>query len=88
MYSVDIYSCVRRACLKDGMSARAAALYFNKDRKTIAKMLRHELPPEYRRYRSGCGRALTLCGDGLDATGGCACLYDPGLEGREELNAA
>jgi hypothetical protein len=29
------------------MSARAAALYFNKDRKTIAKMLRHELPPGY-----------------------------------------
>jgi len=47
MYSVDIYTRVRRACLKDGMSAREAAHYFNKDRKTIAKMLRHELPPEY-----------------------------------------
>ena len=35
MYSVDIYSRVRRACLKDGMSAREAARYFNKDRKTI-----------------------------------------------------
>ena len=49
MYSVDIYSRVRRACLKDGMSAREAARYFNKDRKTIAKMLRHALPPGYRR---------------------------------------
>jgi transposase len=49
MYSVDIYSRVRRACLKDGMSARQAARYFNKDRKTIAKMLRHALPPGYRR---------------------------------------
>ena len=49
MYSVDIYSRVRRACLKDGMSAREAARYFNKDRKTIAKMLRHELPPGYQR---------------------------------------
>ena len=49
MYSVDIYNRVRRACLKDGMSAREAARYFNKDRKTIAKMLRHELPPGYRR---------------------------------------
>ena len=49
MYSVDIYSRVRRACLKDGMSAREAARYFNKDRKTIAKMLRYELPPGYRR---------------------------------------
>ncbi|MDA8891643.1 hypothetical protein N9I81_02270 [Planktomarina temperata] len=46
---MDIYSRVRRACLKDGMSAREAARYFNKDRKTIAKMLRHELPPGYRR---------------------------------------
>ena len=43
MYSVDIYSRVRRACLKDGMSSREAARYFNKDRKTIAKMLRHGL---------------------------------------------
>jgi transposase len=49
MYSVDIYSRVRRACLKDGMSAREAARHFNKDRKTIAKMLRHALPPGYRR---------------------------------------
>ena len=49
MYSVDIYSRVRRACLKDGMSGREAARYFNKDRKTIAKMLRHELPPGYQR---------------------------------------
>jgi transposase len=31
------------------MSARAVALFFNKDRKTIAKMLRHERPPGYRR---------------------------------------
>ena len=28
MYSVDIYSRVRRACLKDGMSSREAARYF------------------------------------------------------------
>ncbi|MGB0902521.1 hypothetical protein [Halocynthiibacter sp.] len=46
---MDIYRRVRRACLKDGMSAREAARYFNKDRKTIAKMLRHGLPPGYRR---------------------------------------
>ena len=58
MYSVDIYSRVRRACLKDGMSARAAAHYFNKDRKTIAKMLRHELPPGYRRSEEPRRRTL------------------------------
>ena len=52
MYSVDIYSRVRRACLKDGMSCREAARYFNKDRKTIAKMLKHELPPGYRRIEA------------------------------------
>ena len=49
MYSVDIDNPVRRACLKDSMSAREAAQYFNKDRKTISKKLRHTLPPGYRR---------------------------------------
>ena len=58
MYSVDIYSRVRRACLKDGMSAPEAAGYSNKDRKTIAKMLRHELPPGY--WRSQAPRRPTL----------------------------
>lgn len=58
MYSVDIYNRVRRACLKDGMSARAAARYFNKDRKTIAKMLRHEVPPGYKRKDPPRRRAL------------------------------
>jgi len=58
MYSVDIYSRVRRACLKNGMSARAAALHFNKDRKTIAKMLEHEVPPGYRRSEEPRRRAL------------------------------
>jgi len=36
MYSVDIYSRVRRACLKDGMSAREAARYFKSSRSKIA----------------------------------------------------
>lgn len=60
MYSVDIYNRVRRACLKDGMSAREAARYFNKDRKTIAKMLKHALPPGYRRVGFLNGPHLTL----------------------------
>ncbi len=34
-----------RACLKHGMSTRKAARYFNKDRRSIAKMLRHALSP-------------------------------------------
>ena len=60
MYSVDIYNRVRRACLKNGMSSRETARYFNKDRKTIAKMLRHALPPGYR--RSEAPRRPTLDG--------------------------
>lgn len=31
MYSVDIYNRVRRACLKDEMSVREAALYSNEN---------------------------------------------------------
>ncbi len=62
MYSVDIYSRVRRACLKDGMSARAAARYFNKDRKTIAKMLRHALPPGYRQKRHAVQPLMIMLG--------------------------
>jgi len=49
MYSVDIYDRVRTACLREGMSSREAARYFNKDRKTLVKMLRHALPLGYRR---------------------------------------
>ena len=58
MYSVAIYSRVRRACLKNGMSARAAAHHFNKDRKTIAKMLEHDVPPGYRRSEEPRRRTL------------------------------
>lgn len=49
MYSVELYSRVRRACHVDGMSARAAALHFGIDRKTVSKILRHSVPPGYRR---------------------------------------
>lgn len=49
---MGIYSRARGACFKDGMSAREAARHFNKDRKTITKMLRHELP-------RGCHRLET-----------------------------
>ena len=44
MYSVDIYSRVRRACLKDGdvFAGRLRGIS-TQGRKTIAKMLRHAL---------------------------------------------
>ena len=49
MYSVDLYSRVRRACHVDGMSNSAAARLFGIDRKTVAKILKHAVPPGYQR---------------------------------------
>ena len=49
MYSVDMYSRVRRACHVDGMNNSAAARLFGIDRKTVAKILKHSVPPGYRR---------------------------------------
>ena len=51
MYSVDLYSRVRRACHIDGMSNSAAARLFGIDRKTVAKILKHSVPPGYRRSK-------------------------------------
>ena len=51
MYSVDLYRRVRRACHVEGMSARAAARYFGVDRKTVSKILKHSVPPGYRRSK-------------------------------------
>lgn len=51
MYTVELYGRVRRACHVDGMSARAAAQHFGIDRKTISKILKHSVPPGYRRER-------------------------------------
>ncbi len=49
MYCVDLYRRVRRACHVDGMSERAAARHFGIDRKTVSKILKHSVPPGYRR---------------------------------------
>lgn len=51
MYSVDTNSRVRRACLKDGMSAREVARFFNKDLNTITNMLRYEPPSGVSAFR-------------------------------------
>lgn len=49
MYSVDLYSRVRRACHVEGMNKSAAGRLFGIDRKTVAKILQHSVPPGYRR---------------------------------------
>jgi len=49
MYSVDLYARVRRACHVDGLSNSAAGRLFGIDRKTVAKILTHSVPPGYRR---------------------------------------
>ena len=49
MYSVELYSRVRRACHVDGMNKSAAGRLFGIDRKTVAKILKHSVPPGYRR---------------------------------------
>lgn len=52
MYSVELYARVRRACHVDGLSERAAARLFGIDRKTVSKILKHSVPPGYRRSKS------------------------------------
>ena len=49
MYSVDLYSRVRLACHVDGKSNSEVARLFGIDRKTVAKILKHSVPPGYRR---------------------------------------
>ena len=51
MYAVELYGRVRRACHVDGMSKSEAARLFGIDRKTVAKILKHSVPPGYRRSK-------------------------------------
>ena len=48
MYSVDLYSRVRRACHVEGMNKSEAARLFGINRKTVSKILEHSVPPGYR----------------------------------------
>ena len=49
MYSVELYRRIRLACRHEGLSGREAARRFGVDRKTVAKILAHSVPPGYRR---------------------------------------
>jgi transposase len=51
MKPVELYARVRHACHVEGLSRREAARRFGIDPKTVAKMLRHAVPPGYRRTR-------------------------------------
>ncbi|MBA3625896.1 MAG: IS21 family transposase [Methylibium sp.] len=48
MYGVELYSKVRMAVLRDGLSQREVARRFGIDRGTVAKMVGHAVPPGYR----------------------------------------
>ena len=48
---MDLYGRVRRACHVEGMSKSEAARLFGIDRKTVAKILEHSVPPGYRRSK-------------------------------------
>ena len=52
MYGVELYSKVRMAVLRDGLSQREAARRFGIDRGTVSKMVGHAAPPGYRQTRS------------------------------------
>jgi transposase len=51
MKPVELYARVRYACHREGLSQREAARRFGIDPKTVAKMLRHSVPPGYRRTK-------------------------------------
>ena len=49
MFTVDTYAQVRRAVLIEGRSRRSVAQELGLSRNTVAKMVKHHLPPGYRR---------------------------------------
>ena len=47
MFTVDTYAQVRRAVLIEGRSRRSVAQELGLSRNTVAKMVKHHLPPGY-----------------------------------------
>lgn len=52
MHNVDLYAKVRRAVMVENLSERGAAKRFGISRKTVKKMIQHEVPPGYQRKDS------------------------------------
>ena len=52
MYGVELYSRVRMAVLREGLSRREVARRFGIDRGTVSKMVGHSIPPGYRRAQA------------------------------------
>lgn len=51
MYSVELYSRVRRAVMVEGKSSREVARLFGIHRETVKKMCQYSIPPGYRRSK-------------------------------------
>ncbi len=51
MHSVELYPRMRRACHVEGLDERAVARLFGIDRKTVSTILKHSVPPGYRRSK-------------------------------------
>ncbi len=58
MLTVEDYEKIRKAVLVEGMSQRRAARKFGHSRKTVAKALKHSVPPGYKRRRSPAGAVV------------------------------
>jgi len=67
MFSVEVYSKIRRAVLVDGMTRREAARLFGVHRNTISKMLAYPVPPGYRRKTPRVSVKLTGFTEHIDA---------------------
>jgi len=68
MHTVEIYAQVRRQVMVEGQSQRSVARDFAISRDTVAKMLRHALPPGYRRSAPAARPKLAPFLEWIEAT--------------------
>ena len=67
MLTVEHYELIRRKHFIDGQSARAIALELGHARKTIAKAIKHAIPPGYRRVVPAACPVMDKFGSIVDA---------------------